>query len=127
MEQNDTKPTVAERFLSWLGITDKVEIADFEERITAKEAEVNNLTAERDAAVANVATLEAECDTLKQTIADNEVEITNLKAQLDEAKAMAVQATAPTQQVDDPDPQAKGAVKTANQQAYDADVNAFKH
>lgn len=134
MEHNDTKPTAVERFLTWLGITDKVEVANIEDALAAKEVEVNNLTAERDAAVANVATLEAnvatleaERDTLKQTIADNEVEITNLKAQLDEAKAMAVQATAPTQQVDDPDPQAKGAVKTANQQAYDADVNAFKH
>ena len=127
MEQNDTKPTAVERFLTWLGITDKVEVANIEDALAAKEVEVNNLTAERDAAVANVATLEAERDTLKQTIADNEVEIANLKAQLDEAKAMVVQATAPTQQVDDPDPQAKGAVKTANQQAYDADVNAFKH
>lgn len=127
MENNDTKPTAVERFLTWLGITDKVEVANIEDALAAKEVEVNNLTAERDAAVANVATLEAERDTLRQTIADNEVEIANLKAQLDEAKAMAVQPTTPPQNVADPDPQAGGAVKTANQQAYDADVNAFKH
>lgn len=130
----DNKPTAAERFLAWLGISDKTEVTNFEEALTAKEAEVTNLTAERDAAVenvanleANVATLTAERDTLKQTIADNEVEIANLKNALEEAKAMAVQPTSPAQNVDDPDPQAKGVTKTANQQAYEADVNAFKH
>ena len=126
-QQADNKPSAVEKFLSWLGISDKAEVADFEERITAKEAEVANLTAERDAAVANVATLEAERDTLKAQLADKEAEVQNLNTQLAEAKAMALKASEPAQQVDDPDPQAKGAVKTANQQAYDADVNAFKH
>lgn len=126
-QQADNKPSAVEKFLSWLGISDKAEVADFEERITAKEAEVANLTAERDAAVANVATLESERDTLKTQLADKEAEVQNLQIQLDEAKAMAVQPTTPPQNVADPDPQAGGAVKTANQQAYDADVNAFKH
>ena len=89
MEQNDTKPTAVERFLTWLGITDKVEVANIEDALAAKEAEVANLTAERDAAVANIATLEAERDTLKAQLADKEAEVQNITAQLEEAKAMA--------------------------------------
>lgn len=125
-QQADNKPSAVEKFLSWLGISDKAEVADFEERITAKEAEVANLTAERDAAVANVATLEAERDTLKTQLADKEAEVQNLQTQLAEAKAMTVKASDPAQQVQDPDPQG-GATKTANQLAYEADLAAFKH
>ena len=50
----------------------------------------------------------------------------NLQTQLAEAKAMTVKASDPAQQVEDPDPQAGGAVKTANQLAYEADLAAFK-
>lgn len=116
------KTTVLDRMLAWFEKTEQTEI---ENKIAEKEAEVANITAERDAAVANIATLEAERDTLKAQLADKEAEVQNLNTQLAEAKAMAVKASEPTQQVQDPDPQG-GATKTANQLAYEADLAAFK-
>ena len=116
------KTTVLDRMLAWFEKTEQTEI---ENKIAEKEAEVANLTAERDAAVANIATLEAERDTLKAQLADKEAEVQNLNTQLAEAKAMAVKASNPTQQVQDPDPQG-GAVKNANQAAYEADLASFK-
>lgn len=116
------KTTVLDRMLAWFEKTEQTEI---ENKIAEKEAEVANITAERDAAVANIATLEAERDTLKAQLADKEAEVHNLQAQLAEAKAMAVKASEPAQQVQDPDPQG-GATKTANQLAYEADLAAFK-
>ena len=116
------KTTVLDRMLAWFEKTEQTEI---ENKIAEKEAEVANLTAERDAAVANIATLEAERDTLKAQLADKEAEVQNLNTQLAEAKAMAVKASDPAQQVQDPDPQG-GAVKNANQAAYEADLASFK-
>lgn len=116
------KTTVLDRMLAWFEKTEQTEI---ENKIAEKEAEVATLTAERDAAVANIATLEAERDTLKAQLADKEAEVQNITAQLEEAKAMAVKASNPTQQVQDPDPQV-GATKTPNQLAYEADVASFK-
>lgn len=116
------KTTVLDRMLAWFEKTEQTEI---ENKIAEKEAEVANLTAERDAAVANIATLEAERDTLKSQLAEKEAEVQNITAQLEEAKAMAVKASNPTQQVEDPDPQG-GAVKNANQAAYEADLASFK-
>lgn len=117
------KTTVLDRMLAWFEKTEQTEI---ENKIAEKEAEVAIITAERDAAVANIATLEAERDTLKAQLADKEAEVQNLNTQLAEAKAMAVKASEPAQQVQDPDPQG-GATKTANQLAYEADLAAFKH
>ncbi|MBQ6584401.1 MAG: ATP-dependent Clp protease proteolytic subunit [Alistipes sp.] len=117
------KQTVLDRMIAWFEKTEQTEV---ENKIAEKEAEVVNLTAERDAAVANVATLEAERDTLKAQLAEKETEVQNLSTQLAEAKAMAVKATEPVQQVQDPDPQG-GNPKTANQLAYEADLAAFKH
>lgn len=105
---------------------DKANNAEIENKIAEKEAEVANITAERDAAVANIATLEAERDTLKAQLADKEAEVQNLNTQLAEAKAMAVKATEPVQGVEDPAEPQGGAVKSANQLAYEADVAAFK-
>ncbi|MBQ6870061.1 MAG: ATP-dependent Clp protease proteolytic subunit [Alistipes sp.] len=109
------KTTVLDRMLAWFEKTEQTEI---ENKIAEKEAEVATLTAERDAAVANIATLKAQ-------LADKEAEVQNITAQLEEAKAMAVKASNPTQQVQDPDPQV-GATKTPNQLAYEADVASFK-
>lgn len=117
------KQTVLDRMIAWFEKTEQKEV---ENKIAEKEAEVVNLTAERDAAVANVATLEAERDTLKAQLAEKETEVQNLSTQLAEAKAMAVKATEPVQQVQDPDPQGDNP-KTANQLAYEADLAAFKH
>ncbi|MEE0916639.1 MAG: ATP-dependent Clp protease proteolytic subunit [Alistipes sp.] len=117
------KQTVLDRMIAWFEKTEQTEV---ENKIAEKEAEVVNLTAERDAAVANVATLEAERDTLKAQLAEKETEVQNLSTQLAEAKAMAVKATEPVQQVQDPDPQGDNP-KTANQLAYEADLAAFKH
>lgn len=105
---------------------DKANNAEIENKIAEKEAEVANITAERDAAVANIATLEAERDTLKAQLAEKEAEVQNLNTQLAEAKAMAVKATEPVQGVDDPAEPQGGAVKSANQLAYEADLAAFK-
>lgn len=116
------KTTVLDRMLAWFEKTEQTEI---ENKIAEKEAEVANITAERDAAVANIATLEAERDTLKAQLAEKEAEVQNITAQLEEAKAMAVKASEPAQQVQDPDPQG-GAVKNANQAAYEADLASFK-
>ena len=116
------KTTVLDRMLAWFEKTEQTEI---ENKIAEKEAEVANITAERDAAVANIATLEAERDTLKAQLAEKEAEVQNITAQLEEAKAMAVKASEPSQQVNDPDPQG-GAVKSANQAAYEADLASFK-
>lgn len=117
------KTTVLDRMLAWFEKTEQTEI---ENKIAEKEAEVANITAERDAAVANIATLEAERDTLKAQLAEKEAEVQNLNTQLAEAKAMAVKATEPVQGVDDPAEPQGGAVKTANQLAYEADLAAFK-
>jgi ATP-dependent protease ClpP protease subunit len=117
------KTTVLDRMLAWFEKTEQTEI---ENKIAEKEAEVANITAERDAAVANIATLEAERDTLKAQLADKEAEVQNLNTQLAEAKAMAVKATEPVQDVDDPAEPQGGAVKSANQLAYEADLAAFK-
>ena len=116
------KTTVLDRMLAWFEKTEQTEI---ENKIAEKEAEVATLTAERDAAVANIATLEAGRDTLKSQLAEKEAEVQNITAQLEEAKAMAVKASNPTQQVEDPDPQG-GATKSANQAAYEADLASFK-
>lgn len=116
------KTTVLDRMLAWFEKTEQTEV---ENKIAEKEAEVATLTAERDAAVANIATLEAERDTLKAQLAGKEAEVQNITAQLEEAKAMAVKASNPTQQVQDPDPQV-GATKTPNQLAYEAEVANFK-
>ena len=117
------KTTVLDRMIAWFEKTEQTEI---ENKIAEKEAEVANITAERDAAVANVATLEAERDTLKAQLAEKEAEVQNLNTQLAEAKAMAVKASEPAQGVDDPAEPQGGAVKTANQLAYEADLAAFK-
>ena len=117
------KTTVLDRMLAWFEKTEQTEI---ENKIAEKEAEVANITAERDAAVANIATLEAERDTLKAQLADKEAEVQNLNTQLAEAKAMAVKASEPAQGVDDPAEPQGGAVKNANQLAYEADLKAFK-
>lgn len=117
------KTTVLDRMLAWFEKTEQTEI---ENKIAEKEAEVANIPAERDAAVANIATLEAERDTLKAQLAEKEAEVQNLNTQLAEAKAMAVKASEPVQGVDDPAEPQGGAVKTANQLAYEADVAAFK-
>jgi ATP-dependent protease ClpP protease subunit len=116
------KQTVLDRMIAWFEKTEQTEV---ENKIAEKEAEVANITAERDAAVANIATLEAERDTLKAQLAEKEAEVQNITAQLEEAKAMAVKASEPAQQVQGPDPQG-GAVKNANQAAYEADLASFK-
>lgn len=118
----DNKTTVLDRLISWF---EKTEAQEVQNTINAKDAEITNLTAERDAAVANVATLTAERDTLNTTLAERDAEIVNLQTQLAEAKAMAVQASASAQPVQDPDPTA-GVTKSANQAAYEADLAAFK-
>ena len=123
IEMEDKKVTVLDRLL---GFFEKAESDSIKNQLDALQEVVDKITAERDEAVANIATIEAERETLNATIAERDAEILNLQAQLAEAKAMAVQPTNPTQNVDDPDPQAKGATKTANQQAYEAELAAFR-
>lgn len=118
------KNTAFDRFLIWF--EEKFDGGEVKNKIAEKEAEVANITAERDAAVANIATLEAERDTLKAQLAEKEAEVQNLNTQLAEAKAMAVKATEPVQGVEDPAEPQGGAVKSANQLAYEADLAAFK-
>ena len=122
-EMEDKKVTVLDRLLGWF---DKAEADSVKNELNALQEVVDKMTAERDEAVANIATMEAERETLNATIAERDAEILNLQAQLADAKAMAVQPTTPPQNVEDPDPQAKGATKTSNQLAYEAELAAFR-
>ena len=121
------KESVGARFLSWLGISDNAEVKDFEERIAAKEVEVQDVTNERDALkVANEA-LQADVDTKNKRIEELEIEVKNLKDTIAEAEAMKVKATTTAQQVQDPAPQPAEPQKTANELAYEADLASFKN
>lgn len=123
IEMENKKVTVLDRLL---GFFEKAENDSVKNQLEAMQEVVDKMTAERDEAVANVATMEAERETLNATIAERDAEILNLQAQLADAKAMAVQPTTPGQNVEDPDPQAKGNAKTANTLAYEGDAAAFR-
>lgn len=123
---NDATPSVKQRFFEWLGISDKAEVADFEERIAAKEVEVQNITTERDELKVSNEALVAENQAKAERIAELEAEVQNLSTALSEAQAMQVQPTEPAQQVQDPDPTPQPKAKTANELAYEADLASFK-
>jgi len=130
MEDNtkpiDATPSVKQRFFEWLGISDKAEVADFEERIAAKEVEVQNITTERDELKTRNEALAADNEAKTSRIAELEAEVQNLTTALAEAQAMKVKATEPAQQVQDPDPTPQPKAKTANELAYEADAKKFK-
>ena len=97
---------------------------EIEKMLDAKVAEVQNLTAERDAVIkerdelkGSNDTKNVEIDNLKKRVADLETELTLAK----------VKPTVPTQpNVQDPAPQPQNSTKSANQLAYEADLKAFK-
>lgn len=122
----DATPSVKQRFFEWLGISDKAEVADFEERIAAKEVEVQNITTERDELRTRNEALAADNEAKTSRITELEAEVQNLTTALAEAQAMKVTATEPAQQVQDPDPTPQPKAKTANELAYEADLASFK-
>lgn len=122
----DATPSVKQRFFEWLGISDKAEVADFEERIAAKEVEVQNITTERDELKTRNEALAADNEAKTSRITELEAEVQNLTTALAEAQAMKVTATKPAQQVQDPDPTPQPKAKTANELAYEADAKKFK-
>lgn len=123
---NDATPSVKQRFFEWLGITDKAAEADFEERIAAKEVEVQNITTERDELKVSNEALVADNQAKAERIAELEAEVQNLSTALAEVQAMKVTATEPAQQVQDPDPTPQPKAKTANETSYEADAKKFK-
>ena len=100
---------ILERISNWFEKRVDGEMAELTTNLAEERAKVDNLVTERDA-------LKAENDEKDATIA-------NLTAEL---KAMAVQPTEPTQQVQDPEPTPAAPQKTANEVAYENDVKAFK-
>lgn len=123
---NQQNPTLGERLLAFLrgGSNAQPTDEEIEKMLDAKVAEVQNLTAERDAVIkerdelkGSNNTKDVEIDNLKKRVADLETELTLAK----------VKPTVPAQpNVQDPAPQPNNVVKTENQIAYESDVNAFK-
>lgn len=120
------KEGVGARFLSWLGISDNAEVKDFEERIAAKEVEVQNVTNERDSLKVENEALQSDIETKNKRIEELEAQVKNLEDVVAENEAMKVKATTTDQQVQDPAPQPIETPKTANELAYEADLANFK-
>lgn len=110
---------ILERISNWFEKRVDGEMAELTTNLAEERAKVDNLVTERDA-------LKAENEEKDATIANLTAEVENLQKEVAELKAMAVQPTEPTQQVQDPEPTPAAPQKTANEVAYENDVKAFK-
>lgn len=113
---NQQNPTLGERFIAFFrgGSNAQPTDEEIEKMLNAKVAEVQNLTAERDGLKEANAAKDVEIDNLKKRVADLETELTLAK----------VKPTEPAQpNVQDPAPQPQNNTKSANQLAYEQDVN----
>ena len=110
---------IFERISNWFEKRVDGEMAELTTNLAEERAKVDNLVTERDA-------LKAENEAKDATIAELTNKVTALEGEVAELKAMAVQPTEPTQQVQDPEPTPAAPQKTANEAAYDKDAKAFK-
>lgn len=113
---NQQNPTLGERLLAFFrgGSNTQPTDEEIEKMLDAKVEEVQNLTAERDGLKEANAAKDVEIDNLKKRVADLETELTLAK----------VKPTEPAQpNVQDPAPQPQNNTKSANQLAYEQDVN----
>lgn len=116
MEENKG---IFDRISAWFEKRVDGEVAELTANLADERAKVDNLVSERDS-------LKVENEEQKATIANLSEKVTNLEEEIAQLKAMAVEPTEPTQQLQDPEPTAAQPTKTANEEAYDKDVNAFK-
>ena len=110
---------ILERISNWFEKRVDGEMEELTANLAEERAKVDNLVTERDA-------LKAENEAKDATIADLTNKVTALEEEVSTLKAMAVEPTEPTQQVQDPDPTPTPPAKTANEAAYDKDAEAFK-
>lgn len=110
---------ILERISNWFEKRVDGEMAELTTNLAEERAKVDNLVAERDS-------LKVDNEAKDATIAELTNKVTALEGEVAELKAMAVQPTEPTQQVQDPEPTPAAPQKTANEVAYDKDVEAFK-
>lgn len=118
MEQNE-KNGLLDRISAWFESKVEGEVQILNADLATEKEKVANLISERDS-------LQALNEEQIAIIANLNDEIAKLKAENAELKAMQVLPTDPSQSVQDPDPTPAPPQKTANELAYDKDVEAFK-
>lgn len=116
MEENKG---IFDRISAWFEKRVDGEVAELTANLADERAKVDNLVTERDS-------LKVENEEQKATIANLTEKVTNLEEEIAQLKAMAVERTEPTQQVQDPEPTPAQPTKTANEVAFEKDVEAFK-
>lgn len=119
IDKMEGKENILTRLSNWFEKRVDGEMEELTANLAEERAKVDNLVTERDA-------LKAENEAKDATIAELTNKVTALEGEVAELKAMAVQPTEPTQQVQDPEPTPAAPQKTANEVAYDKDVEAFK-
>lgn len=119
INDNMEEKNIFERISAWFEARVDGEVATLTNDLASEREKVENLAAERD-------TLKVENEEQKATIANLTEKVENLEKEISELKAMEVTPTEPTQQVQDPEPTPAAPQKTANEVAYDKDVEAFK-
>lgn len=115
----EVKDSIWERISNWFEKRVDGEVEVLTKDLADERAKVDNLVTERDS-------LKAENEVKDATIADLTNKVADLEKEVAELKAMAVEPTEPTQQVQDPEPTPSAPQKTANEVAYDNDVKAFQ-
>lgn len=125
---NNGKPTLGDRILAFFRTNSGSPVTDeeIEKMLDAKVAEVQNLTAERDAVTKERDELKGAIDAQDAEIANLRKEKESLETELALAKTKATEPKQPNVQDPEPQPQPQNKTKTANQMAYEADVKAFK-
>lgn len=119
MDKDEKKPGLLDRISVWFEAKVDGEVATLTADLATEKEKVVNLTSERDA-------LQVLNDEHVATIAKLNEELASLKSENAELKAMQVQPTDPAQQVQDPNPTPTPPQRTANEEAYAKDAEAFK-
>lgn len=119
INNNMEEKNIFERISAWFEARVDGEVATLTNDLASEREKVENLVTERD-------TLKVENEEQKATIANLTEKVENMEKEIAELKALQVTATEPTQQVQDPEPTPAAPQKTANEVAYDKDVEAFK-
>lgn len=115
----EVKENIFERISNWFEKRVDGEMEELTTNLAEERAKVENLVAERDS-------LKVDNEAKDVTIVDLTNKVADLEKEVAELKAMAVEPTEPTQEVQDPEPTPAAPQKTANELAYDKDVAAFK-
>ena len=119
INDNMEEKKIFERISAWFEARVDGEVATLTNDLASEREKVENLVTERD-------TLKVENEEQKATIANLTEKVENYEKEIAELKAMEVKPTEPTQAVQDPEPTPAAQQKTANEVAYDKDVEAFK-